>query len=213
MNLLTKLFVLATFLGSLSAIDRKEPIETPDWFNNPPQNYVAAVGSTIEKAFLNVIHDYSQQKGFDHYMEKMLLSKIKQDKELFDKFRASELENYEQILTEFDIPFGIMEVSGYMTKVIEETGYGDESKHIEKFSQSIEVVFINEKYNMRAVIKYNVEETGLGEDSEFIDNISLSYKNCDFNDLIIHLRRLGYDIKYEIRGDRYFFLLGETNNK
>mgnify|MGYP006099107879 CR=1 FL=1 len=80
MNLLIKLFVLATFLGSLSAIDR-EPIESPDWFNNPPQEYVAATGSTIEKAFLRVIYNYSQQKGFDHYMEKMLLSKIKQDKE------------------------------------------------------------------------------------------------------------------------------------
>ena len=65
MHLLTKLFVLATFLGSLSAIDRKEPmfwmqLETPDWFNNPPHNYVAAVGSTIEKAFINVLHDYAQ---------------------------------------------------------------------------------------------------------------------------------------------------------
>ena len=58
MNLLIKLFVLATFLGSLSAIDR-EPIETPDWFYNLPQNYVAAVGSTIEKAFMQVLFDYS----------------------------------------------------------------------------------------------------------------------------------------------------------
>ena len=64
MNLLTKLFVLATFLGSSSAIDR-EPIESPDWLNNPPQEYVAATGSTIEKAFLWVIYNYSQQKGFD----------------------------------------------------------------------------------------------------------------------------------------------------
>ena len=60
MHLLTKLFVLATFLGSLSAIDRSEPIEPPDWFLNLPQNYVAATGSTIEKAFINVLHDYAQ---------------------------------------------------------------------------------------------------------------------------------------------------------
>ena len=59
MNLLTKLFMLAAFLCSLSAIDRSEPIEPPDWFYSHPQNYVAATGSTIEKAFMQVLFDYS----------------------------------------------------------------------------------------------------------------------------------------------------------
>ena len=66
---------------------------------------------------------------------------------------------------------------------------------------------------MSAVIEYNVEETGLGEDSEFIDHIRHSYENCNLNDLIENVKTHGYDIKYEIRGTRYFFLLGETKNK
>ena len=62
-------------------------------------------------------------------------------------------------------------------------------------------------------MKFIMEETGYGADSKFTDHISHTYENCNLNDLIENVKTHGYDIKYEIRGDRYFFLLGETNNK
>ncbi|RMZ49502.1 hypothetical protein EB821_01890 [Candidatus Marinimicrobia bacterium PRS2] len=204
MNLLTKLFVLATFLGSLFAIDSKEPIKTPDWFNNPPQEYTVSVGSTIEKAFIQVLFNYSttQQDSTFIYSSSVII----------DTTAIVGLSNTTQTLLNAHT-IGNIEIQGIIKRFVEETGIGVESEYLDNFTQIIKVVFINEEYNMRAVINYNFDETGLGEDSKFIDNISHSYENCNLNDLIENVKTHGYDIKYEIRGDRYFFLLGETNNK
>jgi len=204
MNLLTKLFMLATFLGSLFAIDRKELLEAPDWFYSPPQNYAASVGWTIEKAFMQVLFDYSTTQQDSRF--------IYSSSVIIDTTAIVGLSDTTQTLLNAHT-IGNIEIQGIIKRFVEETGIGVESEYLDNFTQIIEIVFLDEEYNMSAIMTHNIEETGLGTDSEFTDNISHSYENCNLNDLIENVKTHGYDIKYEIRGTRYFFLLGEAKNK
>ena len=174
--------------------------QEPDWWFNPgcDNDYHCAkyTGYSLAGTLLGALSYFSGDG--DMYMNRII-----------GRENDSYTDNYKNILESIsDFEIGNINIENLTTRIIEESGLGDESSYSDTFKNTSSLTaIINDESNQAISIQRTIQESGLGNESEYQDHINVSLLNCSIMDLINELKLNGAIIKWDVVDFRYYILL------